>query len=182
MPEGLTEQTSGSMNILLTLKSKLLCNWESWRYLTPLKYACHCHWPAYHSWLSGVLCSLDSHWLPEYCFYDYGLLFTLLSSSLYRTWIPPSQQKTMYIHRISWWLCPISPICILGQGFLNKLDTFSNLLLQDLSNSIIVCITAHDYRAVFRLPFSSFCSATENSDLCTTIHFTISFILRFAKW
>ena len=33
--------------------------------------------------------------------YDYGPLFTLLSSSLYRTWIPPSQQKTMYIHRIS---------------------------------------------------------------------------------
>ena len=113
---------------------------------------------------------------PEYCSYDYGPLFTLLSSSLYRTWIPPSQQKTMYIHRISWWLCPISPICILGQGFLNKLDTFSNLLLQDLSNSIIVCITAHDYRAVFRLPFSSFCSATENSDLCTTTHYNFIYI------
>ena len=97
-----------------------------------------------------VACSLDSLllWLPEYCFYDYGPLFTLLSSS---TWIPPSQQKTMYIHRISWWLCPISPICILGQGFLNKLDTFSKLLLQDFSNSIIVCITAHDYKAVFLL-------------------------------
>ena len=38
---------------------------------------------------------------------------------------------------------------------MNKLDTFSKLLLQDLSNSIIVCITAHDYKAVLLFPSSS---------------------------